>query len=87
MTAVIIYSLCMITALGAAVLLFRGYLRSRSKLLFWSSLCFFGLAANNLTVFFDLLIVPQLDLYPIRLAFGAVAISLLLYGLISESGK
>jgi len=43
----IIYLLCAFTSLGAALLLWRGYRRSRQRLLYWSSLCFAILAASN----------------------------------------
>jgi hypothetical protein len=75
----------MLTALASALLLWRGYKSSGAKLLFWSSLCFFGLAANNLVLFLDLLIFPNYDLYGLRLALGLGSVLLLLYGLILES--
>ncbi len=63
----------------------RGYVRGRQKLLLWSSLCFFGLAISNFLVFVDLIVLPpRIDLYPLRLATAAVAMLLLLYGLIWE---
>jgi hypothetical protein len=85
--AAIVYTLCMLTALGSALLLLRGYLRTRARLLFWSSLCFFGLATSNLILFLDLLVLPNVDMYALRLAFGLGSILLLLYGLIWESDK
>lgn len=75
----------MLTALASALLLWRGYKGSGAKLLLWSSLCFFGLAANNLVLFLDLLIFPNYDLYGLRLALGLGSVLLLLYGLILES--
>jgi hypothetical protein len=67
-----------------AVLLLRGYLRTRTRLLLWSALCFFGLAVSNLLIFVDLVIFPNLDLYIWRLLTAAVAMMVLLYGLIWE---
>lgn len=83
--AAAVYSLCMLTALASALLLFRGYRQNRAKLLFWSSLCFFGLSANNMVLFFDLLIFTNWDLYGLRLALALGSVLLLLYGLILES--
>lgn len=85
MIAGAVYILGTLVALACAILLLRGYLRGRQKLLLWSSLCFFGLAISNFLVFIDLIILPvQIDLYPLRLATAAAAMLLLLYGLIWE---
>ena len=74
-----------LVALACAVRLLRGYVRGKHKLLLWSSLCFFGLAISNFLVFLDLIVFPsQVDLYPLRLGTAAVAMLLLLYGLIWE---
>ncbi|MGI8905898.1 MAG: DUF5985 family protein [Candidatus Sumerlaeaceae bacterium] len=82
--APLVYSLCMLTALISAILLLRGYLRSRAPLLFWSSLCFFGLTASNAVLFLDLLVFPEVDLFALRIGLGLVSIGVLLYGLIWE---
>jgi len=85
MIAGAVYILGTLVALACAMLLLRGYLRGRQKLLLWSSLCFFGLAISNFLVFIDLILLPaQIDLYPLRLATAAAAMLLLLYGLIWE---
>ncbi len=85
MIAGAVYILGTLVALACAILLLRGYLRGRQKLLLWSSLCFFGLAISNFLVFIDLIILPaQIDLYLLRLATAAAAMLLLLYGLIWE---
>jgi hypothetical protein len=74
-----------LTSLVCAVLLLRGYVRVRQKLLLWSGLCFVGLTLSNLLIFLDLVMLPQVDLYILRLVTAAVAMALLLYGLIWES--
>jgi hypothetical protein len=84
MMAGAVYILGTLVALCCAVLLLRGYARGRQKLLLWSGLCFFGLAISNFLVFVDLIIFPTRDLYVLRLATAAVAMLLLLYGLIWE---
>lgn len=81
----IVYILSALVTGLCAVLLIRGYLRGRQKLLLWSALCFFGLCLSDLLVFFDLIVFPQIDLYTWRLMAAAVAMVLLLYGLIWES--
>lgn len=66
-------------------LLFRGWRRTRNTLLFWSALCFVGLALNNLVVFFDLVLLPTLDLLPLRQAANLAAVLILLWGFIWEA--
>jgi hypothetical protein len=85
MMAGAVYIVGTLVALCCAILLLRGYARGRQRLLLWSSLCFFGLAISNGLVFVDMIVLPtQSDLYPLRLATAAVAMLLLLYGLIWE---
>ncbi len=62
----VIYSLCLLTSAGCALLLVRSFGQSRAKLLLWSALCFILLAVNNLLVVIDLLILPKIDLVPFR---------------------
>ncbi len=83
--AELVYLLCAATSTGCAILLFQGYRRSRTPLLFWSSLCFAGLAANNGLLFLDLVIVPQVDLMLLRSSVALAAMSVLLVGLVWES--
>jgi hypothetical protein len=80
-----VYILCALTSLACAFLLLRGYRSSRTRLLFWSSLCFIGLAANNLLLFLDLVIVPEIDLRVIRGSVALASLLLLVYGSIAES--
>lgn len=87
MIAGAVYLLCCLTALGCGVLLLRAYLRSRLRLLLWSGLCFIGLALNNALVFADIVLLPEVDLFLLRNVAAAVAMGLLLYGLILDSGR
>jgi Family of unknown function (DUF5985) len=50
--------------------------------LFWSSLGFTGLAANNAILFLDLVVLPAIDLSLIRAACGAIATVVLVVGLV-----
>ncbi|HZT75662.1 MAG TPA: DUF5985 family protein [Vicinamibacterales bacterium] len=77
-----VYLLCVAMSTGCAIVLMRMYARRRTPLLLWSSLCFVGLALNNLLLFVDLIILPQVDLSVARAATGAVATLLLVIGLI-----
>lgn len=82
----IVYILGTLTTLLCAVLLLRAYVQGRVKLLLWSGLCFMGLTVSNVLVFIDLVILPStIDLYLARLFAAAVAMLLLLYGLVWES--
>jgi hypothetical protein len=80
-----LYVLTALTTLLCAVLLLRAYSRVRKRLLLWSGLCFVGLTISNLLVIADLVIFPRVDLYSYRLGSGAVAMGLLVFGLIWES--
>ena len=82
----LVFALCALTSLACAVLLLRGYRRSRARLLLWSGLCFVFLTLNNLLLFFDLIVFPDsIDLRPWRLAAALIGLLFLLYGFIFES--
>ena len=80
-----VYLLCAGTSIVCALLLFRGYRASRTQLLFWSSLCFAGLAANNILLVLDLVVFVEMNLTLWRSAVALVALMLLLFGLVWES--
>ncbi|WP_395747875.1 DUF5985 family protein [Prosthecobacter sp.] len=77
--------LCTLTSLGAAVLLWRGYRRSRQRLLYWSALCFAIMAVSNGLLILDLVVLPDVYLLPWRSGVNQVALLVLIYGLIFES--
>ncbi len=83
--AVLIYSLCALTAFACACLLLRAYRRSQYRLLLWSGLCFVGLTLNNTLLIADKLIFPNIDLGPARSASAFVAMAVLIYGLVWDS--
>ncbi len=83
--AELVYVLCALTSVLCAGLLFRSYSRNRSKLLLWSTLCFVGLAINNILLLVDLVLVPDIDLRFLRTTSALVALALLTIGLIWES--
>lgn len=80
-----LYILTCLTTLLCAILLLRAYARVRKRLLLWSGLCFAGLTVSNLLVIADLMLFPRIDFFSYRLGSAAVAMVLLLYGLIWES--
>jgi Family of unknown function (DUF5985) len=79
-----VYIFGFLVTLACGVLLFRAYAAVRKRLLLWSAICFCGLAMANLLVFVDLVLLPNVDLYLLRLITAAIAMLLLLYGLIWE---
>jgi cytochrome bd-type quinol oxidase subunit 2 len=83
--AAFVYLLCFLTSSGCAALLFRTYRRGRAKLLFWASLCFLGLALNNLLLFVDYVLVPSMNLELWRASAALASIAVLLYGLVAEA--
>ena len=83
--AALIYSLCALTAIVCCLLLWRSWLASRARLLFWSALCFGCLSVNNVLLVLDRVVFPvEIDLYTWRLAWALAAVLLLLFGLIWE---
>lgn len=80
-----IYILCAVTSLACAALLARGYRRSKARLLLWSSLCFVGLAMNNVLLFLDKVVVREYELALWRSVSALAGLALLLYGLIWDS--
>lgn len=84
--AEIVYALCALTSTLCALLLYRGFRSSRTPLLLWSSLCFAGLALNNVLLFVDLVLLPTTtDLGIFRSLVALVAIAALLVGLVREA--
>ena len=81
---VIVYVLCSLTSAACAWLLGRSYQRSRSRLLLWSSICFGFLAANNLALVLDLVVLPSVDLRLARLSLSLAAVLSLIWGFVWE---
>lgn len=80
-----VYVLCAATSLACAALLLRGYWQNRLRLLLWSGLCFVGLGIDNVILFLDLVILPDLDLSLWRRLAALGGLSILLYGLIWDA--
>lgn len=68
-----------------AVLLCRGYLRTRTRLLLWSTICFAFLAVNNILLVADRLIWTGTDLSLARGITSLVAVGTLVAGFVLES--
>ena len=79
------YILCALTSIACAVLLLRGYKQSGSRLLFWSGLCFVGLALNNIMLLIDVKTPNDvLDLSHIRSLPAVAGLVVMIFGLIWE---
>ena len=82
----IIYILCAVTSLACAVLLVRAYLRSKSPLLLWSSVCFVGLFINNVVLVVDVVLTTnEVDLLLVRDLTNTSSVVALVIGLIWSS--
>ena len=85
--ASLVYLLCFLAALGCALLLFRAYAHSGSRLLLWTGLGFAALTLNNLLLVIDLVLWQGLDLWVFRQVTAAVAIGIFLYGFLWEAER
>lgn len=83
--AAAVYVLSALTSAACAVLLARGFGRTRARLLLWSAICFAGLALNNAVLFVDKVVAPDIDLSTVRVSTALAALLVLLAGLIWES--
>lgn len=83
--AALVYLLGTLVSLLCAVLLLRAYGKMRTPLLLWSGLCFALLTVSNGLLFADMELLPTAYLYRWRLGTAAVAMILLVYGLVFES--
>jgi hypothetical protein len=79
-----VYILCALTSLACAGLLLRAWRRTPSRLLFWSAVCFAGLAVNSLLLILDLIVLPEYDLRVARLVAAGVGMGALLWVLITK---
>jgi hypothetical protein len=80
----VVYVLCFLTSAACAWLLGRSYRSNGNPLLLWSSICFGFLAANNLVLTLDLLVIPELDLRVVRLLLALAAVASLIWGFVWE---
>jgi hypothetical protein len=82
-----VYLLCFLTSAACAVLLARSYFAGRARLLLWSAICFLFLAANNLVVVVDMLMIPEISFRVPRLLLALAAVSVLLFGFVWDLEK
>jgi hypothetical protein len=82
---IILYTVAVLSSLACTVLLFRGFARRRVRLLMWSAICFAGLTVNNVVLFLDLVVFPEVDLRLARLVPALIGMIFLLYGFIWDA--
>lgn len=80
--AELVYLLCASTSLLCTVLLTRAFKLHRTRLLLGGTLCFAGLTVNNVLLFIDLIVVPNVDLEPWRLLVAISAMLVLIVSLV-----
>lgn len=80
--ASLVYTMCFLTSGACAFLLGRGFLLSRARLLLWSSVCFSFLAASNLLLVVDLILLPGEDLSIPRTLLALAGVGALLFSFI-----
>jgi hypothetical protein len=83
--AAAVYVLCALTSLACAVLLLRGWVLRRVRLLLWSGLGFVGFALGNAVLVVDLLILPESDLALLRNLPVLAGLAVLVYGLVWDT--
>jgi hypothetical protein len=81
----LVYSLCLAASALCAALLLRAWRQSRSRLLFWTGAAFIFLAINNLILVTDMVLFPEVYLWPYRQAASLAAAAVLLYGFVWEA--
>ena len=85
MTPAVVYSLCLAASLLCAGLLFRAWVRARTRLLLWTAVSFAFMALNNLLLVVDLVLLPvQVQLWWPRQIALAAAIGVLVCAFIWE---
>jgi hypothetical protein len=76
-----------VTVALCALLLLRAYVKVHQRLLMWCGLCFAGLTVANTLLVADHFVFMDVSLYRYRLGAAAVAMLLMVYGLIFESDQ
>jgi hypothetical protein len=84
---IVLFGAAVLTSFACTVLLFRGYRRRHIRLLMWSGLCFGGLTINNVVLFLDLVVFPDIDLRLIRLVSALIGMLFLLYAFIGDTDE
>ena len=85
MISALVYLMCALTSAICALLLSLNYRKSRTRLLLWSAICFLCLALNNILLFTDLVLAPQIDMSAIRTLPAVIGFGALVWGSIWDT--
>ena len=83
----LVYTLCLLTSAFCAILLFRAWREAQSRLSLWTAVSFAFFALNNLALVADLVIFPEIPLWPLRVATQLIALGVLLFGFVWEAHR
>jgi hypothetical protein len=81
----IVYILCAVTAGLCSGLLLRQWWRTRLPLILWAGVSFLFFTANNVVLFIDLVLVPDLDFTYLRQGLTLVGALCLTFGIIRST--
>jgi hypothetical protein len=81
----LVYALCALTCAACALLLLRGYRRSKMRLLLWSTICFTCLTLANIGTYIDLVVFQDVDLQLARGCVTILGLGALIFGMIKET--
>ena len=81
-----VYILGALTSCLCALLLLRSYRKNHSmRLLLWSGLCFVGLTLDNIVLFLDVIVFPDINMALVRKWPALLGLMLLIYGLVWDA--
>ncbi len=83
--ATAVYVLSALISIACVVLLVRSFAATRSSLLLWAAVCFTGLALNNVILFVDKVLAPDVDLSTWRSIPALAGLLALMFGLLWEA--
>ncbi|MEP6883581.1 MAG: DUF5985 family protein [Gammaproteobacteria bacterium] len=76
------YALCALVSVACAAFSLQQYLANGSKFLRWATLCFMGLAVNNILIYLDDILHRGGDFFMWRAAAALAGMTAFIYGLI-----
>lgn len=85
--AELVYVLCALTSLACAWLLLRAWRSTRVALLLWCLVGFAGLALNNVVLFIDKVVAPDVDLAAWRGLPATLGVGALVFGLVWDTKR
>ncbi len=81
----LVYLLCLVTCVLCAGLLVRAWLKTRIRLMMWTATGFVFLAFNNLFLFCDVVLFPNIDFSIPRFTASLLAVATMIVGFIWEA--